>query len=450
MTKVTLSDLDNLTSPTAISTINSNSATIETAFDNTLSRDGTSPNTMGSSLDMNSNRILNLPSPSANTEPVRLGDLSNTSIFSYGNPSATVGLTAKNGTASTVLRADSAPALDQSIAPTWTGTHTFTPATGLNKAFKITQSGSGAPTLDGGVDGFGWGFNIIKATDTGIDTSAAASGSQNQAALYVEYLTNTTGGKGNIASIYGATKVNVAPATSDPNLLNFVGILANSLGSVNVGGSSGTPLGALFGAGIEVNLSSGATHYANLTGLEIDAAIQTGASSVRYSVLSLATYNNHAVSGSTYDTVLSISGNGNTIGTNSGILFSDYNGAFPVKSTGTLIKTQGSSTVSVGIDMSSFSFTGAYMAFPAFKIYSSGLPHVQYSNAFVAGGSLAQGIVFGNTTSPFFGMFCGSGAPTITAYKGSLYLRTDGSGTSNRAYINTDGGTTWTAITTAA
>lgn len=49
-----------------------------------------------------------------------------------------------------------------------------------------------------------------------------------------------------------------------------------------------------------------------------------------------------------------------------------------------------------------------------------------------------------------FGVYQGSGAPTISASKGSLYLRTDGSSTSTRAYINTDGATTWTAITTAA
>lgn len=44
----------------------------------------------------------------------------------------------------------------------------------------------------------------------------------------------------------------------------------------------------------------------------------------------------------------------------------------------------------------------------------------------------------------------GSGAPTMTAAKGSLYLRTDGGATTNRAYINTDGATAWTNITTAA
>ena len=41
------------------------------------------------------------------------------------NPTGTVGLTAVNGTASTFLRSDGAPALSQAIIPTWTGLHTF-------------------------------------------------------------------------------------------------------------------------------------------------------------------------------------------------------------------------------------------------------------------------------------------------------------------------------------
>jgi hypothetical protein len=53
-------------------------------------------------------------------------------------------------------------------------------------------------------------------------------------------------------------------------------------------------------------------------------------------------------------------------------------------------------------------------------------------------------------TTAGVGVYVGSGAPTVSAAKGSLYLRTDGSSTSTRAYINTDGGTTWTNITTAA
>ena len=65
--------------------------------------------------------------------------------------------------------------------------------------------------------------------------------------------------------------------------------------------------------------------------------------------------------------------------------------------------------------------------------------------AVVAGGAA----IFTGTSSAV-GIYVGSGAPTVSAAKGSLYLRTDGSSTSTRAYINTDGATTWTNITTAA
>jgi hypothetical protein len=47
------------------------------------------------------------------------------------NPSATIGLSAVNGTSTHFMTSDSAPALSQSIAPTWTGNHIFTPASGV-------------------------------------------------------------------------------------------------------------------------------------------------------------------------------------------------------------------------------------------------------------------------------------------------------------------------------
>lgn len=46
----------------------------------------------------------------------------------------------------------------------------------------------------------------------------------------------------------------------------------------------------------------------------------------------------------------------------------------------------------------------------------------------------------------------GTGSPSgvITAPINSMYIRTDGSSGSTRIYVNTDGGTTWTNVTTAA
>lgn len=45
--------------------------------------------------------------------------------FAFANPSATIGLTAVNGSATTPMRSDAAPALSQSISPTWSALHTF-------------------------------------------------------------------------------------------------------------------------------------------------------------------------------------------------------------------------------------------------------------------------------------------------------------------------------------
>mgnify|MGYP001012010635 CR=1 FL=1 len=75
----------------------------------------------------------------------------------------------------------------------------------------------------------------------------------------------------------------------------------------------------------------------------------------------------------------------------------------------------------------------------------SGATTVASGTATTAGGAVAFSL---GTNGP--DITWGSGVPTITAPQGSLYLRTDGSSTSTRAYINTDGMDTWTAITTAA
>jgi hypothetical protein len=70
------------------------------------------------------------------------------------------------------------------------------------------------------------------------------------------------------------------------------------------------------------------------------------------------------------------------------------------------------------------------------------------ATAIPAGGTAGSGVKVSSTAN--FGVFFGSGAPTLSAAKGSLYLRSDGTTTNDRAYINTNGSTTWTALTTVA
>ena len=71
------------------------------------------------------------------------------------------------------------------------------------------------------------------------------------------------------------------------------------------------------------------------------------------------------------------------------------------------------------------------------------------NQALTAGGGVAV-LSFGTASTTNPAVFMGSGAPTVTAPQGSLYLRSDGSSTSTRLYINTTGSTTWTPVTTAA
>ena len=65
-----------------------------------------------------------------------------------------------------------------------------------------------------------------------------------------------------------------------------------------------------------------------------------------------------------------------------------------------------------------------------------------------AGGSASARL--GLSSSATLGVYFGSGVPTVSAAQGSLYMRTDGSSSSTRMYINTNGSTTWTNVTTAA
>ena len=75
----------------------------------------------------------------------------------------------------------------------------------------------------------------------------------------------------------------------------------------------------------------------------------------------------------------------------------------------------------------------------------TGTVTVDSGTAPVAGGDAAVLM----TSTANLGIFVGSGAPTVSAAQGSIYLRTDGSSTSTRLYVNTNGSTGWTNVTTA-
>lgn len=71
--------------------------------------------------------------------------------------------------------------------------------------------------------------------------------------------------------------------------------------------------------------------------------------------------------------------------------------------------------------------------------------NVLSGQALPAGGSASIGI---QATTSNIGIYFGSGAPTLSAAQGSIYIRSDG-GASTRLYSNNNGSTGWSAITSA-
>lgn len=99
----------------------------------------------------------------------------------------------------------------------------------------------------------------------------------------------------------------------------------------------------------------------------------------------------------------------------------------------------GFQTVSINATTGAVTTTGTFGA----TVSTPGTVTADSGTAPVSGGDAA----FLATSTANLGIFVGSGAPTVTAAQGSLYLRTDGTTTNDRLYVR--GSAAWIAVTTA-
>jgi hypothetical protein len=107
----------------------------------------------------------------------------------------------------------------------------------------------------------------------------------------------------------------------------------------------------------------------------------------------------------------------------------------------------GFQTISINATTGAVTVTGTFgAATQVTTLAATGNITADSASALVAGGASA---FIATNTAAGMGMYIGSGAPTVAAAKGSIYLRSDGSSASTRLYVS-DGGTTWIAVTTAS
>lgn len=123
-----------------------------------------------------------------------------------GNPSASVGLTAVNGVATTYMRSDAAPALDVTIAPTWTGIHTFSNATASN------STSSGAVVIPSG--GLGVGGAIFAGQYN--------AGGNTELPVNISYLTTRSAAHGGAGTAYGYYNADTAQSSVTTSYASFI------------------------------------------------------------------------------------------------------------------------------------------------------------------------------------------------------------------------------------
>ena len=143
---------------TAATSINTNFTNIATLFLDVLSRQGIMSNVMLSNLDMNSNQILNLPSPATINSPARLIDVTSNPTITVppvGTSGATVPLLNGNNTWSGINNFGTITATGLNFAGTantWTNTNTFTGTVNLPLSVARIRGG-GAQLYVNGVTG---------------------------------------------------------------------------------------------------------------------------------------------------------------------------------------------------------------------------------------------------------------------------------------------------------
>jgi hypothetical protein len=156
-----------------------------------------------------------------------LNGVGNFSVPAYpaaANPSASVGLAAVNGVATTWMRSDAAPALSQAIAPTWTGLHNFTGGLEVNGVAVSTAAGAN-PSASVGL--------------AAVNGSATTFMRSDGAPALSQAIVPTWTGAHTFAPSSAVTAVKASAFSAATLAFDFVGLDNSNVGYFRAGGTNG-------------------------------------------------------------------------------------------------------------------------------------------------------------------------------------------------------------------
>ena len=216
MSKVTLSHISSTYASTALH--NSNYDAIEAAFDNTLSRDGSSPNFMGANIDMNSHRVINLPYPGSSTEPIRRDD--GTALFA---PFIASAQSAANNAASSASAAAGSAGSASGYASAASSAASSASSSASAAADSATAAGSAAALAGAPIEVLTSTNRVILLSDKAKTIVVNASGANRTLTLDKSF-----GTAGNIFYF----DIERSPADTSGNEIYLVDLVGNLLGAI--------------------------------------------------------------------------------------------------------------------------------------------------------------------------------------------------------------------------
>lgn len=372
---------------------------IEAAVNSLVSKTDNTGNQMSVSLDLNSNRILNLPPPLYDHEPARFSDLLNVQegALTLLGPQASVrgGIFLSSPIATKFVSGVNSNGDLIYTRPTMTDISGLLPyatgaaGTGLNATANNFSSTNQALWLVGTLTNTGTApYSLISVGDT------AANSTYGDAvrSLWIAHNINTGAGAGNRFALTPILTKNVALPGTDKNLKFYIPHFSQFYVKSGDGGSIGNYYGAHYGGGALVQAESGATYLETMQGFEIDVSIQTGANSSIKNALLLAGVNSDSQHGDTWEAFIAFARDGTSSATwNRGLDLFFPKGQWAWSSASTFIGSSSAGTLGWGIDFSNLTISNYAFKSPSFSVSGTGVIN---ASTIISSGSVA-GLVTG-------------------------------------------------------